>query len=43
MQLDVKKQLAKNLAGIDKDTVEEISTDMANYFARVFRPPNNPD
>jgi 4-hydroxybutyryl-CoA dehydratase/vinylacetyl-CoA-Delta-isomerase len=41
MQLDVKKQLAKNLAGIDADTREEISTDLAEYFARVFRPPGN--
>jgi 4-hydroxybutyryl-CoA dehydratase/vinylacetyl-CoA-Delta-isomerase len=39
MQLDVKKQLAKNLAGIDNDMVEEISTDLAEYFARVFKPP----
>jgi 4-hydroxybutyryl-CoA dehydratase/vinylacetyl-CoA-Delta-isomerase len=39
MQLDVKKQLAKNLAGIDEDVREEISTDLAEYFARVFRPP----
>jgi 4-hydroxybutyryl-CoA dehydratase/vinylacetyl-CoA-Delta-isomerase len=39
MQLDVKKNLAKNLAGIDQDTVEEISTDLAEYFARVFKPP----
>ena len=39
MQLDVKKQLAKNLAGIDQNTVEEISTDLAEYFARVFKPP----
>ena len=39
MQLDVKKQLAKNLAGIDNDMAEEISTDLAEYFARVFKPP----
>ena len=39
MQLDVKKQLARSLAGIDKDVREEISTDLADYFARVFRPP----
>ncbi|MGI9289745.1 MAG: 4-hydroxyphenylacetate 3-hydroxylase family protein [Gammaproteobacteria bacterium] len=41
MQLDVKKQLAKNLAGIDDDVAEDISTDLAEYFARVFRPPGN--
>jgi 4-hydroxybutyryl-CoA dehydratase/vinylacetyl-CoA-Delta-isomerase len=39
MQLDIKKQLAKNLAGIDEAASEEISTDLAEYFARVFRPP----
>jgi 4-hydroxybutyryl-CoA dehydratase/vinylacetyl-CoA-Delta-isomerase len=39
MQLDVKKQLARNLAGIDTEVAEEISTDLAEYFARVFRPP----
>ncbi|MDP6435957.1 MAG: 4-hydroxyphenylacetate 3-hydroxylase N-terminal domain-containing protein [Gammaproteobacteria bacterium] len=39
MQLDIKKQLAQNLAGIDNDTVEEISADLSEYFARVFRPP----
>ncbi len=39
MQLDFKKQLAKNLAGIEHDTIDEISTDLAEYFARVFRPP----
>lgn len=40
MQLDIKKQLAQNLAGIDNDATEEISTDLAEYFARVFRPPS---
>ncbi len=39
MQLDIKKQLAKNLAGVDEAASEEISTDLAEYFARVFRPP----
>ena len=39
MQLDFKKQLAKKLAGIENDTIDEISTDLAEYFARVFRPP----
>lgn len=42
MQLDVKKQLAKKLAGIDADMAESISTDVAEYFARVFRPPAKP-
>ena len=41
MQLDAKKQFAKTLAGIDTDTREEISTDLAEYFARVFRPPGS--
>jgi 4-hydroxybutyryl-CoA dehydratase/vinylacetyl-CoA-Delta-isomerase len=41
MQLDVKKQFAKTLAGIDTDSREEISTDLAEYFARVFRPPGS--
>ncbi len=39
MQLDIKKQLAQNLAGIGSAATEEISTDLAEYFARVFRPP----
>jgi len=39
MQLDFKKQLAKNLAGIDPDMAETVSTDLAEYFARVFRAP----
>lgn len=42
MQLDIKKQLAQNLAGIDTDTAEEISADLSEYFARVFRPPGDP-
>jgi 4-hydroxybutyryl-CoA dehydratase/vinylacetyl-CoA-Delta-isomerase len=41
MQLEFKKQLARHLAGIDPDVSEEISTDLAEYFARVFRPPGN--
>lgn len=40
MQIEFKKQLAKNLAGIAPDSVEEISGDwagyMAGYMARVF-------
>jgi len=39
MQLDFKKGLAKNLAGIAPITREEISKDLSEYFARVFRPP----
>jgi len=39
MQLDFKKQLAQKLAGINTELAEEISTDLAEYFARVFRPP----
>jgi len=39
MELDFKKALAKNLAGISTDTAAEISADLAEYFARVFRPP----
>jgi 4-hydroxybutyryl-CoA dehydratase/vinylacetyl-CoA-Delta-isomerase len=38
MQLEFKKQLAKKLAGIDEDLREDISSDLAEYFARVFRP-----
>lgn len=39
MQLDIKKQLAQYLAGIDGAVREEISRDLGEYFARVFRPP----
>jgi 4-hydroxybutyryl-CoA dehydratase/vinylacetyl-CoA-Delta-isomerase len=39
MQLDFKKGLAKKLAGIDDEVREEISKDLSEYFARVFRPP----
>jgi 4-hydroxybutyryl-CoA dehydratase/vinylacetyl-CoA-Delta-isomerase len=39
MQLDVKKQLAQYLAGIDGAVQEEISRDLNDYFARVFQPP----
>jgi 4-hydroxybutyryl-CoA dehydratase/vinylacetyl-CoA-Delta-isomerase len=39
MQLDFKKGLARKLAGIDEDVREEISKDLSEYFARVFRPP----
>ena len=39
MQLDVKKQLAQSLAGIADQTIDEISSDLGHYFARVFKPP----
>ena len=41
MQLDFKKQLAQKLAGINAELAEEISTDLAEYFARVFRSPEH--
>jgi 4-hydroxybutyryl-CoA dehydratase/vinylacetyl-CoA-Delta-isomerase len=39
MQLDFKKQLAQKLAGIEVEGADEISTDLSEYFARVFAPP----
>jgi 4-hydroxybutyryl-CoA dehydratase/vinylacetyl-CoA-Delta-isomerase len=39
MQLEVKKQLAQYLAGIDGAVQEDISRDLNDYFARVFEPP----
>lgn len=41
MQLDVKKQLAQSLAGITDESIDEISTDLSQYFARVFNPPKS--
>lgn len=38
MQLEFKKTLAKTLAGIPPDSVEEISAEVDDYMARVFRP-----
>ncbi|MCC5795203.1 MAG: hypothetical protein JJT85_10790 [Chromatiales bacterium] len=38
MQLDFKKQLARTLAGIEPQVVAEISEDLQEYMARVFRP-----
>ena len=38
MQLDFKKALAQKLAGIAPDVSEELSGDLAEYFARVFQP-----
>jgi hypothetical protein len=42
MQLDVKKQLAQHLAGISSAVQDEISRDLNDYFARVFKPPEEP-
>lgn len=39
MQLDIKKQLAQKLAGIDNATQTAISKDLSEYFARVFAAP----
>jgi 4-hydroxybutyryl-CoA dehydratase/vinylacetyl-CoA-Delta-isomerase len=39
MQLEFKKKLAQKLAGIETELAEEISTDLAEYFGRVFQPP----
>jgi 4-hydroxybutyryl-CoA dehydratase/vinylacetyl-CoA-Delta-isomerase len=36
MQIELKKRLAKALAGIDEDSQQEISDELAGYFARVF-------
>ena len=36
MQIEFKKQLAKTMAGIAPDSVEEISDDLTEYMARVF-------
>lgn len=38
MQIDFRKQLAKELAGIDETTRDGIVGEMAGYFARVFAP-----
>lgn len=37
-QLEFKKQLAQKLAGITPEVNAELGTDLAEYFARVFRP-----
>jgi 4-hydroxybutyryl-CoA dehydratase/vinylacetyl-CoA-Delta-isomerase len=39
MQVEFKKQLAKTLAGIPAESQQEISTDLSDYFARVFSIP----
>ena len=36
MQLDFKKQLAKELAGIEERKREQLSTEISDYFAKVF-------
>ena len=38
MQIELKKQLAKTLAGIASDSHEEIAEDLSTYMARVFAP-----
>jgi hypothetical protein len=37
MQLEFKKQLARCLAGVGPETAAEVSRDLAEYMARVFR------
>jgi len=41
MQLDFKKALARELAGIDKVALDELHRDFGDYFARVFARPDN--
>ena len=41
MQIDFKKKLAQKLAGISDESLDELSTDLSQYFARVFKPPKN--
>ena len=36
MQLDLKKQLAKELAGVEKRDREKLTTDIAGYLGKVF-------
>ena len=47
MQKEFKKQLARTLAGIDKEVADEVHDDLSGYMARVFEPtgsePNNRD
>ncbi len=38
MQLDIKKELAKTLAGIESDVSPEVVDDISGYMARVFAP-----
>lgn len=37
MQLEFKKSLAKVIAGIAPDSVEDVATDLSEYMARVFQ------
>jgi 4-hydroxybutyryl-CoA dehydratase/vinylacetyl-CoA-Delta-isomerase len=41
MQLEFKKALAKNLAGIEPDAQAEIIDTLSEYFERVFQRPNH--
>ena len=43
MQIEFKKQLARNLAGIAPDSAEEITDDLVDYMARVFQGGPDPD
>ncbi len=38
MQKEFKKQLAKTLAGVAQDTIEEVQHDLSGYMERVFTP-----
>jgi 4-hydroxybutyryl-CoA dehydratase/vinylacetyl-CoA-Delta-isomerase len=38
MQLDLKKELAKDLAGVADASRQRISEDLSTYMARVFAP-----
>jgi 4-hydroxybutyryl-CoA dehydratase/vinylacetyl-CoA-Delta-isomerase len=42
MQLEFKKQLAKNLAGIPPDSAEEVSDKLAGYMGKVFASVDEP-
>jgi 4-hydroxybutyryl-CoA dehydratase/vinylacetyl-CoA-Delta-isomerase len=38
MQREFKKQLAKNLAGINSTDAEKLADDLSGYMARIFAP-----
>jgi hypothetical protein len=38
MQLEFKKLLAKELAGIEERKKEQIASEISDYFGRVFNP-----
>ncbi|HSG33765.1 MAG TPA: 4-hydroxyphenylacetate 3-hydroxylase C-terminal domain-containing protein, partial [Sphingomonadaceae bacterium] len=40
MQLDFKKALAEELAGVDPETRERLAAGLGEYFERVFAAPN---